>query len=481
MLRELQKKMEEFHMVSPGDLVLAGVSGGADSVCLFLALLGLRKQLQFSLEVIHVEHGIRGEESRQDAAYVKELCKRYQVTCHEVAVDVPAYCAQTGLGTEEAARVLRYDVFARFAKEKGGKIALAHHMEDNAETILFQMVRGSSLTGLCGMQPVRKEENGICYIRPLLFFHRAEVEAFLRTQEVAWCVDSTNIQLEYSRNFLRGNVIPELKKVNTQAVEHINQTAEHLSEIRDYLDFETEKAWKRLVQIQERLRLDTKGILELHPVLQRELAYKALVFMAKRKKDITSTHVADLLALCKGQSGKRISLPYGMMAWKEFESVYMASSDNVDSDEDAWEEVYEISEEMLKEMLSSGKERTILFGIQGESIRCRVFENNGELVEIPRKTYTKWFDYDKIKKGFCIRTRRSGDYFISDAAGHRKKLKTYFVDEKIPANERGKRWLLAQENEVLWLVGGRISEHIKVSQKTNLILELRYEGGNKDE
>ena len=481
MLRELQKKMEEFHMVSPGDLVLAGVSGGADSVCLFLALLGLRKQLQFSLEVIHVEHGIRSEESRQDAAYVKELCKRYQVTCHEVAVDVPAYCAQTGLGTEEAARVLRYDVFARFAKEKGGKIALAHHMEDNAETILFQMVRGSSLTGLCGMQPVRKEENGICYIRPLLFFHRAEVEAFLRTQEVAWCVDSTNIQLEYSRNFLRGNVIPELKKVNTQAVEHINQTAEHLSEIRDYLDFETEKAWKRLVQIQERLRLDTKGILELHPVLQRELAYKALVFMAKRKKDITSTHVADLLALCKGQSGKRISLPYGMMAWKEFESVYMASSDNVDSDEDAWEEVYEISEEMLKEMLSSGKERTILFGIQGESIRCRVFENNGELVEIPRKTYTKWFDYDKIKKGFCIRTRRSGDYFISDAAGHRKKLKTYFVDEKIPANERGKRWLLAQENEVLWLVGGRISEHIKVSQKTNLILELRYEGGNKDE
>ena len=481
MLRELQKKMEEFHMVSPGDLVLAGVSGGADSVCLFWALLGLRKQLQFSLEVIHVEHGIRGEESRQDAAYVKELCKRYQVTCHEVAVDVPAYCAQTGFGTEEAARVLRYDVFARFAKEKGGKIALAHHMEDNAETILFQMVRGSSLTGLCGMQPVRKDENGICYIRPLLFFHRAEVEAFLRTQEVAWCVDSTNTQLEYSRNFLRGNVIPELEKVNAQAIEHINQTAEHLSEIRDYLDFETEKAWKQFVQIEGRLQLDVNGLLELHPVLQREIAYKAIVFLAKQKKDITSTHVADLLALCKGQSGKRISLPYGMKAWKEFERVYMAVSDGFDSDEDVWEAAYEVSEEMLKEMLSSGKERTILFGIQGESIRCRVFENNGELVEIPRKTYTKWFDYDKIKKGFCIRTRRSGDYFISDAAGHRKKLKTYFVDEKIPANERGKRWLLAQENEVLWLVGGRISEHIKVSQKTNLILEIRYEGGNTDE
>ena len=113
--------------------------------------------------------------------------------------------------------------------------------------------------------------------------------------------------------------------------------------------------------------------------------------------------------------------------------------------------------------------------------QCSVLQKNEETLEIPRKTYTKWFDYDKIEKGFCIRTRRSGDYFISDEAGHRKKLKAYFIDEKIPVEERTKCWLIAQDNEVLWLIGGRISEHIKVSQETKRILQITYDGGNKNE
>lgn len=474
MLRELYKRMEEFHMVSPGDRILAGVSGGADSVCLLLALIAMQKEIDFVLEVVHVEHGIRGEESLKDAEFVEDLCKRAQIVCHKVAVDVPTHCKQTGLGMEEAARILRYQVFSKLALEKGAKVALAHHQEDNAETILFQMVRGSSLAGLCGMQPVREDENGVCYIRPLLFFHRKEIEDFLSSHGAGYRVDSTNQELEYSRNFLRNQVIPELEQINVQAVEHMNQVAEHLSEIKSYLDLETEKIWGQVAKVDKNLTLDVKTLLELHLVMQRQIAYKAIVLMAKRKKDITSSHVEDLLKLCKGQSGKRIALPYGITAWKEFDVIHLAVLEEKLLEEENKGRVYELSQELLAE----SEPISFLIGENGEKISCRVFKMENEYLEIPRKTYTKWFDYDKIKKGFCIRTRRSGDYFISDAVGHRKKLKTYFIDEKIPIAERDKMWLLAQDSEVLWLIGGRISEHIKVSQKTKYIFEITYDGGN---
>ena len=477
MLQELQKRMKELHMVAPGDRILVGVSGGADSVCLFVALKELQKALDFSMEVVHVEHGIRGEESKADARFVADLCGKYGVNYQICEVDVPAFATEQGLGFEEAARLLRYGVFEKLAKEKDAKIALAHHKEDNAETILFQMVRGSSLAGLCGMQPVRTSESGVCYIRPLLSFHREQIETFLDQRGLTWRQDSTNVDMVYSRNFLRGSVIPQLEQINAQAVAHINQTAEHLSEVQEYIEFETERLWKNIASVEAAMVLDAKKLLDLHPMMQRQIAYKAIVMAAKKKKDITSTHVADFLSLCKGQSGRRISLPYGVVAQKEFDKVRVL----VCQEEFHEENVYELSQETLKELLESGREKRIPIGNAGEAIRCRVFEKNKETLEIPRKTYTKWLDYDKIKKGFCIRTRRSGDYFISDANGHHKKLKSYFIDEKIPLAEREKCWLLAQDNEVLWIIGGRIGENVKVLQETKCVFEITYDGGKENE
>ena len=478
MLRELQKRIEEFHMIASGDCILVGVSGGADSVCLLLVLNALKKELEFTLEVVHVEHGIRGEESQKDAAFVQDLCEHMQIICHEFDVNVPAFCEQTGLGTEEAARVLRYQVFSKLAQEKGAKIALAHHKEDNAETILFQMARGSALAGLCGIRPVRVDESGVCYIRPLLFFHREEIENFLKSRGIGWCVDSTNVELEYSRNFLRAKVIPDLTKVNVKAVSHINQTAEYLSEIKDYLDWETERLWQSIANVDRKISLDIKALLELHPVMQKQIIYKAIVLIAKKKKDITSGHVEDVLALSRGQSGKKIYLPYGISVWRDFSMLCFAVGNEENKSD---ERVYEITVAELEICQSEKQTISFGFGNNGERIVCKIFEKSQETLEIPRKTYTKWFDYDKIKGSFCIRTRRNGDYFISDALGHRKKLKSYFIDEKVPLEERNKRWLLARGSEVLWLIGGRISEHIKVSQKTKYILEITYDGGNESE
>ena len=156
MIVQVEKFMRKWNMVPEGGRVLVGVSGGADSVCLCLILYELSTKMNFSLEVIHVEHGIRGEESKNDAVFVEQFCKQKGIVCHIRNVDVPRYAKIHHLGEEEAARILRYQVFADAAgQDRNVRIALAHHMEDNAETMLFQLIRGSGLDGLCGMRQQR--------------------------------------------------------------------------------------------------------------------------------------------------------------------------------------------------------------------------------------------------------------------------------------------------------------------------------------
>ena len=478
MLKTVQKNVTELNMIATGDVVLAAVSGGADSVCLLLVLEALKKDLHFALEVVHVEHGIRGEESRQDAAFVEDLCKKMQLPYHIVSVDAPGYSKKHGVGIEEAARNLRYEAFEKLAGQRNAKVALAHHMEDNAETILFQMLRGSGLTGLCGMKPVRREAQ-VTYIRPLLMVRREEIEDFLKSHSMGWCEDSTNREVEYSRNYLRHMVMPHLVKLNEQAVEHMNRSAVHLSEVRDFIAQETVKAWDTVVQ--ERVFEDgttcfcvtLKALQGLHRAIQKEVLMQVIATAAGSRKDIEAGHIEDLLALCEKQSGKEVHLPYGLVGRREFDELTVVKA--AESQENFSLE-YRVTEEELEQVLLKGTTVNIPFGEKME-LQMKVFSYDSSTMEIPKKTYTKWLDYDKIKQGFCIRTRRNGDYFIGDALGHHKKLQNYFVDEKISLEKREKMWLLAQDSCVLWLIGGRISENLKVTEDTKFVVELEYIGG----
>lgn len=474
MLHKVQKYIEELNMISSGDKVLVGVSGGADSVCLLMMLCALSKEMDFSVEVIHIEHGIRGEESKRDQGFVEELCRQMNLTCHVRKVDVIGFGQEAGLGTEEAARILRYQEFASLAKALDAKVALAHHMEDNAETILFQLARGSSLTGLCGMQPVRMEEQGVMYIRPFLSLHREEIENYLKMQKQEYCVDSTNQHLDYSRNYIRHVVLPELGKINERSVAHINETASHLSDIRAYVEQEVNKAWLEVAECNGDILLDVKMLQGLHIALQKEIVYKAIAEISGGKKDIAAVHVNDLLALCDNQSGKMLVLPNGIIATKEFQRIRLTKNKKQDFTQDAF---FQVSAEELSVLLEEKKSMEVSLGNGKEKICMRMISDEEAKGQIPKKTYTKWFDYDKIKEGFGIRTRKSGDYFIGDVYGHRKKVKQYFVEEKIPVTNRERIWLLTQEEVVLWIIGGRISEHVKVTEETNKILEITYDGG----
>ena len=238
----------QYHMISPGDRVIAGVSGGADSVCLLRALAGYREQVPFTLFVVHVEHGIRGAESLADAAFVKGLCEALAVPFYMEAVDVTAYAREHRMTVEEAGRSVRYDCFEKLRKELGAeKIAVAHNQNDQAETVLWNLVRGSGLKGLGGIRPVRDR-----IIRPLLFLGRPEIETILKDLGQPWRTDRTNLENDYTRNRLRREILPQLEKnLNHQALQHIAQAAIRLQEAQQYIEKQAEKSARGSIEIRK--------------------------------------------------------------------------------------------------------------------------------------------------------------------------------------------------------------------------------------
>lgn len=478
MIDQIQAYIAKYHMIEVGDIVFAGVSGGADSVCLMNVLLELRVRIGFEMEVIHVEHGIRGQASREDAFFVENLCKRYGIVFHMHEADVPEYAQTHHLGVEEAARILRYQAFSTIAGAaakagKNVKVALAHHMDDNAETILFQMIRGSGLKGMCGMQPVRQDEQGICYIRPMLCVSRAQIEDYLRQKGMEYRTDATNFELDYSRNRIRNVILPQLIQLNTQAVPHIGQTAERLQEVWDFLQQEVDKKAKTVLEKREDTVVIKTDLLEqTAPAAAKELVRRAIFLAAGRQKDITAVHVNEVLALCRMQSGKQIRLPYGIIARKEYDTILLCKAQKMSGS--TWER------EIKGAALTPGCRLYIPDIPGGRAVTIRVMEFDGNMQEIPKKPYTKWLDYDMIKNGFFLRYRRSGDFFYTDTEGHRKKLKEYFVNEKIPQEQRGKMLLAARGSEVFAILGGRISASCLVTEQTRYILEIKYNGGEEE-
>lgn len=479
MIDKVRKWIEQGKLIETGDHIMIGVSGGADSVCLLLLLLELQKSMNFSLEVIHVEHGIRGAESLSDAGFVEKLCELRKAACRTYHVNVPEYAAENSIGMEEAARELRYSCYRRAAEQTGReqvKIALAHHADDNAETVLFQLVRGSGLKGMCGMRPKRVLTEQITIIRPMLGVTREEIEQYLWAQKQEFCMDSTNLDVDYSRNRIRHAVLPELKKINVKAASHIAQSAGMLAELSDYLADEVERIVSELCERRgERICVKMDLFRCCPAILQKEVVHRVLGEVASSRKDISSQHVESVTALAKLQVGRRISLPYQMVAERTYDGIAV------------WREAIEKERktetcELDREQLARAeREEGLSIPLHDGELRIRVLEFDGKMREIQKKTYTKWLNYDKIKGSLQIRMRAGGDYLIIDEAGHRKKLKEYFIEEKIPRESRDNMWLLTDGSHVLWVVGGRISADYKVDANTKKILEVQMIGGNYHE
>lgn len=456
MVKTVERYMEQHQMIMENDVIVAGVSGGADSVCLFLLLIEFCKKKNAKLVVVHMNHGIRPDAAK-DAAYVKQLCDEFGVPFHLYERDIAKIAENLGIGTEEAGRRARYEAFEEVLKQYGGsgKIAVAHNKGDQAETVLFHLFRGSNVAGLCGIAPVRDS-----VIRPLLCVERWEIEAFLKERGRSFCIDSTNEENTYTRNKLRNVVLPYVEKeVCSKAVSHIAEAADELMKLRQYLGSQAMVVEKEVLLVKnDRICFVKKKFSDLHEVMQKQLIVQALEYLVPGRKDIGSVHIKDILEIFTKENGKQVHLPYGLLAENTYEWVVLRKK------KEAAEKIcFPVA---IPGKMDIGEGRYVEFSVLSGDI-CQ---------EIPRKTYTKWFDYDKIISCLELRNRQAGDYLIITESGNRKTIKEYFIEEKIPREEREQVLLLAEGNHVLWVVGKRISEYYKVTKQTKNILQVTVLG-----
>ncbi len=463
----------EHGMLKAGDRVVAGVSGGADSVCLLFLLLEYRKRVPIELAVVHVDHGIR-EDAAEDAAYVEKLCAGEAAGGEKIPfflykVDVRTYAAKEKCSEEDAGRRLRYRAFEQAAEAFGAdRIAVAHNAGDRAETMLFHLFRGSGTKGLRGILPVRDR-----IIRPLLCLERREIEGFLEAAGISWRTDSTNEQDVYARNKIRHHILPYAEKeIFPGAAEHMCRTAEILAQTEDYLEQETKKAMEGCAtafwtaprggqaggmvstgeeknppdDVPYRLELDIDAFLGFHPVIRKRMLLAALEKLSPTGKDIEAVHIEQTETLFAESGNRSLDLPMGIRAFRQYGKVVLERRDM----------------EAAEELSPPGMEFQIFFWKKD--------------MEVPEKRYTKWFDYDKIEVQPKVRFRQTGDYLtLSDGKGNmiHKSLKDYMVTEKIPRELRDRIPVLAEGSHVLWLAGYRISEYYKVDGNTKRVLQVQ--------
>lgn len=463
-------------MFQEGDSVVLGVSGGADSVCLLFVLLALQKEFQLKLHVVHVNHGIRPD-AGADAAYVEKLCRDLEIPFYLIEKNIPQKAAEWGVSEEEAGRRVRYEAFEGIlAKQKADKIAVAHNAGDRAETMLFHLFRGTGVTGLCSIRPVRER-----IVRPLLCLEREEIEDYLEARQIAWRHDSTNDSDDYTRNKIRHHILNYAEKeIVSGCVGNMTRTADILAETENYIEEQINAAVQVCVRAgasgkEKAFLVDCERYLQLHSLIQKRLLLRLLKELSPMHKDIGAVHVEDIHSLFEKPGNRSIHLPYGIRGSRQYGQILLTQGK-----EDRQEPISQVCIEpcaLAKEEwhlgLENGGEISLRLIKCGESgINCK---------DIPQNQYTKWFDYDKIKECLVFRTRQKGDYLSIKGPGgiQHKKVKDYMIDKKLLPKDRQRLPLLAEGSHVLWLVGYRISEYYKVDENTKNILQVCYRNGEE--
>lgn len=373
--------------------------------------------------------------------------------------------------------MVRREAFDSVCKKYGGnKIALAHHQNDNAETLLWNLSRGTGLDGLGGIRPVNGK-----FIRPLLCMNRKEIEEYLAKRKQSYCIDETNAGTDYTRNKLRHLVLPILEEqVNSAAVRHMNETMEQIWELQEYMQEQVEDAYQECVQEHFEkacwIQIQQKSFETFPELIKKMVIRKGMEQVGGKKRDLSHKHVDVMMELMNKQVGRTLDLPYEMHAKRNYEGIRLEKQRTYLSGE---EKKAEIMQECMAELNIPGE--TILAD-RNLKLRCKILEKpkNLSIKDIPQKIYTKWFDYGIIKSSLYIRTRQAGDTIVIDEKGHQKKLKNWFVDEKIPKEVRDSQLLLAENNEILWVLGHRMSQAYQVKQLTKWILQIEVETYKSD-
>ncbi len=424
------KAIEQFSLIKKGDRVTVALSGGADSMSLLYALYSLKEELGISLFAAHLNHKIRGDEALRDELFVKAECEKLGVELFCEQANIPEIAQKNGQSLELCARQVRYSFLQRISN--GGLVATAHTASDNLETMLFNLVRGTAINGLCGIPPKRD-----IYVRPLIFATRQDVEAYCKQNSIPFVTDSTNLSDEYTRNKIRRNVIPILKEINQNVEASAIKTAINLREdslfikstARDYID-------KSLCEN----KLSLNGFSQLDVSIKKRVI---IDFVARVKKDISleGVHIKEILKIC--ENGGKTNLP----------------GDN-----------YAVVYDNKLSVIPKESQNILQFDTEIEEIDPNFIKNNKNVNNL---FLNNLIDCDKICGNAIFRTRISGDSLRPIGKGCTKSLNKWFTEQKVEKSLRDHIPVFADDKGPVWVYGLGVASRCAVSDKSQRIVKIK--------
>lgn len=470
-VRDLRAYIERHALFAPGDTVVVAVSGGPDSMALLHGLFALGNDAAWltRLHVAHLHHGIRGAEADADEALVREVSKRLGLACTCERVDVLAEAKDRGISVEEAARDCRHAFYERVCLLAGSRVvAVGHHADDNAETIVHRLFRGTGLHGLAGMRPSRRlsRSGAVRLVRPLLGVRRARIRTFIEACDVPFHHDATNDALTATRNRIRHQVIPLAEKaVNPQAVEALLRLAEQAAGLSGFLRETAERLLDAIVvdQDAERLTLDAAALTKRRRTLQTEVIRLALLRAGCREGALNGRHLAAVAELgARMSSGAAVNLPGGFRVERSYARLMIVKNRTPPP-----AAVAETLLDVPGRLVLSELQLEITAGVEPASpdVDARV-----RAVKPPDE---EWLDWDAAAGPLFVRRPRPGDRFRPLGMPAAKKIAEFLAASKVPRPQRSRALVLCDQKGVLWVIPWRIDERARVTAETRRILRLR--------
>jgi len=490
------------HQLISGEKLVVAVSGGPDSVCLVHILAKLQRELRIGLHVAHLNHQLRGIESEADAKYVSDLSLQLGIPATIERRDVKDYQAKHHLSPEEAAREVRYSFLAEVAKSIGAeRVAVGHTIDDHIETILMHLIRGTGTRGLKGLQPFsewKSKTGSIIIIRPLLETSHQETEDYCQSHKLKPRIDASNISLSPLRNRIRHQLLPLLKGYNPGIAQALLRTARIASNDIDFLDKEVAQLWDEVAQEQPNaIALDKKRFGSLPPTLKRYLLRAAAERLLGSAKDIEMRHIEEMMPALDKAAGKRLNLPGGLIFSIEYDR-YLLTLDRT-----ALSPLPRLEGEAQLKIPGETKlpgwhiETTVIKGkpeganAPSETTTPLPLVKGKGTKRVPRKiedfsgclkgmglikdNFTAYLDLDKTGNKLVVRSQRAGDRFQPLGLDQPKKVNEFMIDAKIPRTWRQRIPIVCSPEHIIWVVGWRIDERVKVSEDTKQVLCLKFE------
>ncbi|NMB45446.1 MAG: tRNA lysidine(34) synthetase TilS [Firmicutes bacterium] len=471
-LLDVVKTIRRYNMLKPRDGVVVGVSGGIDSTALLHVLWRLQKEWELRLYIAHLNHGIRGEAADKDAQLVEAVGEKLGIPVFVETLDIPARARATGLTEEEAGRIARYGLYERLADQvEAQRIALGHHGDDQAETVLMNLIRGAGLRGLAGMPSVRDR-----VIRPLIELEKWRLEAYCQSHDLPWREDATNLSTEYRRNYIRWEIIPRMKQLNPAVVPGLMRTAAILSEDWQLLEKLSIEAYEQSVtdSTSGRIALSLPVMLALPTALRKRVIDHAYCRVSHREQGLPGASLEHLEKCIQGNSPSwRWTLPGNIDAFLQDEVLILARRVKIKQEKGLSPCILPLGSRTMVE------ESNLLIHTEILSTIPAWWKEDSPLQ--PRNIWQElgvwWADMDlaSLELPLYVRSRRPGDRFQPLGMSGSKKLQDLFVDEKIPRGCRDQIPCIVDAKGILAVVGLHQANRTRITEKTQQVLRITVE------